>query len=523
MKKTHRMSEKPMRGKVVDGDEEKSQKQMLVDLAMEEVELFHTPDEKAYASVKLEGGQSENWRVGGKRFQQFLIGRYYNDGGVPPDSRALKDAIATLEAVALFDGEEHPVHLRVAKHDGKLYLDLANEKREAIEIQEDGWNKVANPPDAVKFVRSANSAPLPDPARNGTIDELRTFLNLRKADGPGGADDDFYLSVGWLINCFNPDGPFIILNLEGEQGSSKTTMARLLRSLVDPAVEPMRSPPREQRDLAIAAAGNWIITLDNLSGLKRGLSDALCRLATGGGNAYRTLYTDEEETLFSAKRPMLLNGIDSIATRGDLQERSIILNLPAIPPHARRAEREFWAAVEEAKPRILGALLDAVSCALRNHDSVQLDESPRMIDATRWVTAAEGALGWPEGSFAKAFLDNQEHMVEIALETNLVAVALKAFMQDYEEGEEWSGSPTELLDDLRLLVSEKDQRSYSWPKAPNALGFWLRRLAPQLRSIGIEFEGEGREPDAGRARFWKVRKTTAGYDRPGRPGRPALD
>jgi hypothetical protein len=520
----YRASEEPLHDGVAKGEEEQqqqTQKQKLVDLAVEEVELFHTPDEKPYASIRLEGGWRENWPVRGRRFRQFLTGRYYKKMGMPPDSTALKDAIATLEAMAHFDGEECYVYLRIAEHGGRLYLDLGNENREAIEIRPDGWSEVADPP--VKFVRSPTAAPLPYPVRSGTIEELRPFLNLRKADGPDGSDDDFRLVVGWLLNCLNPSGPYMICDLEGEQGSAKTTTARLLRSLVDPAVEPMRSPPREVRDLAIAAAGNWMIALDNLSGLKPFLSDALCRLATGGGSAYRTLYSDDEETLFSAKRPVLLNGIDSIATRVDLQERSVILNLPAIPPEKRKTEREFWRDFEEVRPRLLGALLDAASAALRNLDRVVLDESPRMADATRWVSAAESVLGWPEGSFANAFLTNQDRMVEAALETNLVAVAVKSFMKDYREGEEWVGRPTKLLEELRSMVSEEDQRSNSWPKSANALGYWLRRLAPQLRTVGIEFEGEGRESGSDRSRFWTLRKLTMGGDRPKRPDRPMTD
>jgi hypothetical protein len=152
-----------------------------------------------------------------------------------------------------------------------------------------------------------------------------------------------------------------------------------------------------------------------------------------------------------------------------------------------------------------------------------LDETPRMADATRWVSAAESTLGWPEGSFATAFLANQGRMVGAALETNLVAVAVKSFMDDYREGEEWVGRPTNLLKELRSKVSEEDQRSSSWPKAANALGFWLRRLAPQLRTVGIEFEGEGRQSGSDRTRFWTLRKLTTGEDRPKRPDRPVTD
>src|SRR5436305_515316 len=83
-------------------------------------------------------------------------------------------------------------------------------------------------------------------------------------------------------------------------------LGRLLRSLVDPSVTPLRSEPREVRDLMIAATSGWVVALDNLSRLPQWLSDSLCRLSTGGGFATRELYTDSDEVLFDAQRPALL-------------------------------------------------------------------------------------------------------------------------------------------------------------------------------------------------------------------------
>jgi len=183
---------------------------------------------------------------------------------------------------------------------------------------------------------------------------------------------------------------------------------RVLVSLVDPAVVPLRAPPREERDLAVAASGSWCLAFDNLSYLPGWLSDALCRLSTGGGFGTRTLYTDDQETLFDFKRPVILNGINQVGLRGDLQERSLIVQLPPIFSAGRRREREFWAHFEATRPQILGALFDAVSGALRSVDNVSLEESPRMADFAAWVTAAEGALGWETGAFMAAYAENRE-------------------------------------------------------------------------------------------------------------------
>ena len=63
---------------------------------------------------------------------------------------------------------------------------------------------------------------------------------------------------------------------------------------------------------------------------------------------------------------MLVNGIDELATRGDLLDRSIIVTLPNIPKENRRPESELMVAFELSRPLILGALLDAVCATLRS-------------------------------------------------------------------------------------------------------------------------------------------------------------
>src|SRR5262249_27076965 len=148
---------------------------------------------------------------------------------------------------------------------------------------------------------------------------------------------------------------------------------------------------------------SWVTCWDNLSKLPIWLSDALCRLATGGAFATRQLYTDDEEILFKFQRPCIINGIEEVATRSDLIDRTLMLTLPPISPEDRIPEQEFWEQFYEARPKILGALLDAVSGALRRLPTVYVDQSPRMADFARWATAGEAALGMRPGEFLKAY------------------------------------------------------------------------------------------------------------------------
>src|SRR5262249_35356112 len=160
-------------------------------------------------------------------------------------------------------------------------------------------------------------------------------------------------------------------------------LSKMLRALVDPNVAPVRTVPREERDLFIAANNGHVLAFDNLSALPAWLSDGLCRLASGGAFAIRQLYTDERQALFQAARPVILNVIEDVISRPDLSDRALLVTLPCISERQRRPEQELWREFEFARPHLLGALLDALSHGLRTQPQMRidrLDRLPRMAD-----------------------------------------------------------------------------------------------------------------------------------------------
>src|SRR5262249_3117857 len=218
------------------------------------------------------------------------------------------------------------------------------------------------------------------------------------------------LAVAWLLAALRNCGPYPVLVLSGEQGSAKSTAAAMLRALVDPNTAPLRALPRDERNLSIAANNGHVLAFDNVSGLPDWLSDALCRLATGGGFAERQLYTDQDEVLFAGVKPVILNGIEDTVTRPDLADRTVFWTLDAIGEERRRPERKLWAEFETERPRILGALLHAVAHGLRQLPEVHLDRLPRMADFARWATACETAI-WSPGTFMSAYDGNRDEAV----------------------------------------------------------------------------------------------------------------
>ncbi len=440
--------------------------------AADAAELFHAPDGEPFASVPVDQ-HKENWPIRSRQFRQWLLRNYYLETKSAPQNNAVQEALGLLESRANFEGDERPIFLRLAEDNGKIYLDLCNRIWEVIEVDAKGWRLLPQAP--VPFRRARGMSGLPRPTRGGSVDQLRQFVNVT-------SESDWTLLQAWLIAALRPRGPYPILVEHGEQGSAKSTTARVLRALVDPSTAPLRSEPRELRDLMIAASNAWVISLDNISRVPYWLSDALCRLSTGGGFSTRELYTDRDETLFDAQRPLILNGIEELAVRGDLLDRCLILYLPCIPEEKRRAELTFWDEFESERPAILGATLGAVSGALRRLPKVKLTEMPRMADFATWATAAEPLLGGRQGAFMNAYTKNQVSSNELALDASPITEPIRRLVAQ----EEFQGTASELLRTLTDNVDEDTKRQKGWPRNPQFLSNMLRRLVPNLRKCGIE-------------------------------------
>ena len=461
-----------------------------------DIEFFHTSDRDAFASVNV-GDHWETLPIAGRDFVNLLLHRFYSFTSGAPSKQALEGAVRVFTSRALFEGIERSVFLRIAESDGKTYLDLSDPNWKAVEISPTGWRILANPP--VKFLRPRGMRPLPSPVAGGDVNQLRSFLNV--------TDQEWPLIMAWILAAYRRRGPFPVLNLNGELGSCKSSASAVLRNLVDPNAANLRSGPRDERDLFIAANNSWVITLDNLSHLPDWLSDALCRLATGGGLATRQLYTDLSETIIMVQRPIVLNGIGELATRGDLLDRSIVVSLPTLDAEKRRDEAEFQSEFESAKPKLFGALLDALVASLAQLPNVKMTRKPRMADFALFGVAVERALGWPRDTFIRAYEANRSAANSSAIEASPVALAVQALVA---EERVFEGTATELLNKLPLYADEQAQKHRAWPDSGWKLGGALRRLAPSLRTSGVEVTLGERKPDHKRTRIIRI-ATSASY------------
>ncbi len=459
-----------------------SQADALVALAAE-AEVYHDAQNVAYATVKV-NGHSENHRVKGTAFSGWLREKYYTARDKSPTEKSLVNAIGSIDARALYRGAQHETAIRLGSHGGNVYLDLCNPAWEAIEITPTGWSVVAEPP--VRFTRKPGMLAIPTPVHGGSIDLLRPMINAAE-------DDTWILIVAWLVGSLNPKGPYPIMVVGGEQGSAKSCMCRMLRALVDPNFCDMRSAPTSTRDLAIACKNSRTIGLENISSIPKWLSDDLCCCSTGSAFTNKQNYTDDEENLFSAMRPVIMNGIEDLASRGDLAHRSISLCLATIPDSRRCGEETLAAQFEKARPAILGALLTAVSAALA-HPDVTIEGLPRMFDFAKWIIRSESALPWDSGEFLTAYRANINRGQAVAVDSAAIGPVLEKLIDGHHG--RWSGTVSELLRILDTLIGGEGwtssfRRPKDFPQTARGLSGQLRRLAPSLRSAGIEVEFHG--------------------------------
>ncbi|MBE0532990.1 MAG: hypothetical protein IH626_19380 [Rhodospirillales bacterium] len=465
-------------------------------------ELWHDERGTAYATVEV-AGHREHHPVGSRAFREWLARAFYKSEGKTPPKEALTSTLEQAAAQARFDGQRHETWVRVAAGaDGQsIYLDLGDEDWRVVEVDQSGWRVLDRDP-PVRFRRPGPTQALPMPEHGGDINDLRKLVCLA-------GDDDLKLLVGCLVTYLRPGFPQPILYAHGEMGSAKTSFLRSVVLMLDPRIPATPGAPASEDDLVVQAQNRWIVPADNVSRVTADMSDAYCRLATGGGLEKRKLYTDEDGHAIDVKRPVVMTGISVGTERPDFLDRTVLIKLGVIDEGNRLLEREVDAAVDEIRPRLIGALLDGAATALANLDATEArlrGKLPRMADFAAWVEAAAPAFGWAQGAFLEAYQAAIDDRLGDAAESDRLVKLISEWLPGCKDGR-FEGGASELLEALRgyLKSAGREEALHdTWfPKT----GVWLGRLLPNhrrvLKAIGIEYqkiEGSGTKPAAHRLR-----------------------
>lgn len=483
----------------------KSQSTLLVELAQDIYDLGVTDSGDVYGVERDGPNIALQLRGGRTSLRAKLAAAFFEAFGRAPTASALADAMAVIEGTAA-SSEPVDVPLRVGRHGSAVVLDLGGPDGRAVVVRPGVWELVDRSP--VLFRRTNLTVPLPVPSRRGDRgddgdDPVLSFLRDLNA-----GLDQLRLLVGWLIAALIPEIPHPVLALFGEQGTGKSTAGRVIGSIVDLTAAPLRSAPRHEDQWTVAAAGSWVVVLDNLSSVPPWLSDALCRAVTGDGAVKRQLYTDADVSVLKFRRCIVMTSIDAGVLRGDLAERLLPLHLERIDSTERRTEADIVERFDADHGALLGALLDLLAQVLTVLPDVELVELPRMADFARVLAALDKVTGW---NTLEPYLGVGDELAEDVIDSDPVAQAVVALVNT--EGS-WSGSASDLLQKITNLDARLPK---DWPTQPNALSGRLKRAATALRSVGLVVEqGDGRD-----RRTWTLTTTETARKTPSPPSPPS--
>ncbi|WP_299442239.1 hypothetical protein [uncultured Phycicoccus sp.] len=412
------------------------------------------------------------WALDGSELRSTLAAAYYEEHHRVPKSATVSDAISVLEGQARGRAPQS-VSVRVAEHDGAIWIDMGDQDGKAIHLHDGRW-EVASRDVPVIFARSPLTAAMPMPAQDGDLDALWDLVNVSEDDRP--------VVLAWLVAALiRPTIAHPILAVFGEQGTGKSTTSSILMSLFDPTEVLIRKPPGNIDEWVVQACGSYGVALDNMSEVRPWLSDSLCRAVTGEADVRRRLYTNGDLVVFSFRRVILLNGIDVGSLAGDLTERVIELRLPRIHGTGRKLESELLSRWQRLHPKVLSGLLDLAAKVQSILPSVKVALPPRMADFAHVLAGVDTVLG-TKG------LDRYLCSTEAAIGSTAHDDPFIAAMMIELHGP-FDGTSAQLLS--RVGTPNDPHPARTWPKDSRAVSRTLRRAAPGLRQNGWEIEDDG--------------------------------
>lgn len=387
-----------------------------------------------------------------------------------------------LRAHAERAGIVKAVYFRVAPIEGGIEIDVGDDKHTRIRITPGKVEVVTEGSDTL-FFRTQSSQQMMMPAEIGDINLLRKYLNMHPASA--------LLFIAWLsYTLAHPKAPtskYLILVLQGGQGSGKSLLCRFIAAMIDPNTVGLQLMPTNAKDLAIASQNAHVLCFDNVRGFKQSMADMLCIAATGGALTARQLYTDADQYVLYLHVALVLNGIHSFIDQPDLAQRSLPIDLSPLQEGKRKSEAELVREFEADLPAIMRGLLDLIANIFTHLPTAEVTNPERMYDFVKWLGAMEKADGIPAGTYQAVYSEALQQGQRDSLLDDTLAAAVVEFAEEYED-DVWSDTPAKLLIKLNRLVSPGTQRSREWPQNPISLSKRLKPLQTSLLTQGINLE-----------------------------------
>lgn len=436
--------------------EEKNYKQFhqILDLLNDKT-IFIDERDNSYIVIDY-----QNIRIESHKFEQYLTFECF-ENNIKVNPQIINNIKSYLTYKAIKENKKYKLNVRFAGNDNEFYYQLSEEN--IVKIDKYDYSIIKNNTPLFKWVNMKEQVL---PKENGTdFKKIWEYFNID--------DNQKLLFLVYIISLFIPNIPKPILIFSAERGAGKTTSTKLIKSLVDPSLLEITSFPRDLSSFSQMLDRSALICFDNLGKLQLWQSDALCRAYSGEATSKRKLYTDEEDVVFQYKRAIILNGINCPATREDILDRSILINLKRIKNY--KEERVIFNEWNALKPELLHLIFKTLAKALQIYDNTKINISARTADWLKWgYCIAESIKDGLGDEFLECYKDNVTNQNDQVIENNVLVQAVLEFM---EKQNNWQGSATDLYNILRAYVS--DYGIVGFPKSSS----WLTRDLKSLLSI----------------------------------------
>lgn len=454
----------------------KGQADLIIEMVTKDpsVELFHDEFKTPFIQFRVDN-HTEYWQCKSSETRMWISMQFWKKYGRSANNDAISTALNTLQAMAKFLGKEYKLSNRVAVYGDDLYYSLSNKEWQNVRITKHGWNIESNSP--ILFRRYTHQAPQVLPIKDGDVKDVLRFINI-------GDKDHKVLFLVSLVCSLIPGIPHPALYFYGPQGAAKSTTSRLIKRIIDPSLVEVSEIPKDQNDLIMKLSHNWCLMFDNVSSIPPTLSDILCRAITGSGFAKRELYSDDSDIIYNFQRCISINGINLLALKPDLLERSILIGLERISRQDRKNEQDIMADFSNALPGILGGMLNVLSKTLSIKPTVKLTETPRMADFTTWGYAIAEALGYGGDHFLECYNRNIDLQHEEVIGESIVASFVVEFMENRSS---WEGSATDLLNEIST-DPVYGLRGDELPRNPQSISRMLNEIKTNLEECGLRIE-----------------------------------
>ncbi|HWP78974.1 MAG TPA: hypothetical protein VNL34_04930 [Candidatus Nitrosotenuis sp.] len=474
--------------------DERTASKKCYDFAMTKIKklvISENNSDEVYAIVQV-NGHTEAINLSSARAKHWLSDEYSKNvesNEIHADD-FFKTVLNHIIAKAQMNGTERVhIHQRVAQVDGAIYYDLGTPDWQIIKI-------TAAKIETVKFdiacpvfrrSQSMQRQVMPESGDDKALDRLVDLLRILPKDR--------LVFKVHLITMFLEAYPIPLMVFDGMAGSLKTTATATVKRIVDPSgianEDNVSAMAEKQDDLILQLQNRYLPSFDNVSSISPKTSDILCRAITGSNNPRRKLYTDDEESIHSFKRKIVLNGIIPYLDYPDLQTRLVNYSREIVDESNRMTEQEFRQKLDELLPSALGQIFITLCKALRKYPDIkdQIRPRTRMSDFEVWGETISQVSGNLENEFLQRYYEKINEGNISSQDSYPIVGAIQSFMI---ERESWEGMAANLYHHLVTTAQNQDidlqSKFVRFPKSPNKLTKELVIVQPLLKSIGFSVE-----------------------------------